>query len=759
MTTMTTPPLRCHLLIGPPGSGKTTFAGRLAPLLRGANGEPGLILCTDLIREELFGSAAFQGPWDEIRAVLLDRLRTAISAGTPVVIDATHARRPWRLLYTQQLSLPRPVEWIGWWLTTKPDTCKQWNQQRPVPVPELVIDEFHSSITHQQFGPSRAEGFAAVIRLNPEAGETTTEAIEQQLAGLDRVIRSSLPRDRDKLLHRYSRLLDLERLLFLLRLLIDFNGLDRRDPGTAIALDQICTPPPEGDLADQAAAYLSRWDAVHGGNSDGYGDAQVIREDLAWLTANGFTSLDHRSDEPIEPGAFEEKPNGSINGGYPAMGDRGVFIRVMTLLRHILQEPFDAPPASDSKNAAPAPPRSSGPLYRHLITQLEHFEHSYADVQESVLRYDVDKVLRPYGFLPGQKGAGRPEALRHGYAIGTALLSKDQLLDLHDVLRASMQRLSDVSQKPLLSLLEQRLSWGGILQMNQSSQRRHSKRSLAIRVITDERSGTMADPAISAQVERAIKERRRIWLRHTPDTPRDPEQRLQDDGRFRAWPLQLLFYNISWYLAFETHSIGRPDRKGLVRVLRTDRLEFLGNDGNARRTAEQDHADGMARLERLQHVCGGLFFGDDIDAQLALMSIDPHELEQCCERRDGLLPDLDLHGIDFITIRFCCTPPVFQLIREEPKRFPPEQTRYSRPLPGADWQIGPLDTLTPGSSTESHPYPVEITLPSWVVKDSWDLRTWLFRWGDGIRIESPVELRHQHWSRAQAVVDLYTQGS
>jgi hypothetical protein len=38
----------------------------------------------------------------------------------------------------------------------------------------------------------------------------------------------------------------------------------------------------------------------------------------------------------------------------------------------------------------------------------------------------------------------------------------------------------------------------------------------------------------------------------------------------------------------------------------------------------------------------------------------------------------------------------------------------------------------------------------------WDLRNWLFRWGDGIRIESPLELRHLHWNSAQAVVDLYT---
>ena len=56
------------------------------------------MLSTDAIRAELFGDASVQGPWDEIRAVMLQRLREAVAAGRPVIIDATHARRPWRLL-------------------------------------------------------------------------------------------------------------------------------------------------------------------------------------------------------------------------------------------------------------------------------------------------------------------------------------------------------------------------------------------------------------------------------------------------------------------------------------------------------------------------------------------------------------------------------------------------------------------------------------------------------------------------------------
>jgi len=477
---MSTSTLRCHLLIGPPGSGKTTLAHQLAPLLQGADGGPGLVLSTDVIRAELFGDAAVQGPWDEIRTVMLQRLQTAVAAGQPVILDATHARRPWRLLYTQQLQLLQPVEWIGWWLTTPPEQCKAWALRRDRPVPEAVIEEFHASLNNRFFRPDRAEGFAVVETLNPASGEGTVDDLQLRLAGLDGRIRNALNRQRaiTPQLHRYSRLLDLERLLFLLRLLTSFNGLDDSDPGTAAELLKICNPPPQGDVAERAAAYLGSWSEVHGGNSECYADATAIRADLAWLEANGFTGLDWQSDQPIELGSGGPPDGSNVNGGQPALASQEVFRRVFTLLRHVLKFPFDAPEASSDREpsepepSAPTSPRPKrakrastefGPFYRHLIDNLQEIEGSYRPDQEAALRYDIEHVLTPYGFLPTVKGKGRPHSRRHGYAIGTALLSADQLLQVHAQLKASQDRLSDQSQKPLLLTLEERLQRAGIL--------------------------------------------------------------------------------------------------------------------------------------------------------------------------------------------------------------------------------------------------------------------------------------------------------
>ena len=104
-------PLRCHLLIGPPASGKSTTAEALAPLLAGPEGQPAVVLATDAIRAEVFGDSAVQGPWPSIQQRLHERLIGAVAAGMPVIVDATHAQRPWRLAITQQLAYPG--QWSG----------------------------------------------------------------------------------------------------------------------------------------------------------------------------------------------------------------------------------------------------------------------------------------------------------------------------------------------------------------------------------------------------------------------------------------------------------------------------------------------------------------------------------------------------------------------------------------------------------------------------------------------------------------------
>ncbi|MFM9090095.1 MAG: AAA family ATPase, partial [Cyanobium sp.] len=390
-------PLRCHLLIGQPASGKTTLAKALAPLLTAPGEPPAVVLSTDAIRAEVFGDAAVQGPWVDIQQRLHQRIQECVAAGIPVIVDATHARRAWRLAITQALPLPAPVEWIGWWLYTDLPTSLAWNARRERAVPVPVIQEMAAALADPHFGPSRAEGFAAICAVVPTHHHDLVPVLQAELAALDRRIRSATNREGKLHRHGYSQLLDLERLLHLIRLLSTWPDLAATDPASTEELEAILSPLPAGDLADRAAAFLGK---LHGAC---FADASAIRNDLAWLEAHGFCSA-IPSTAPIQL-TPAPRAAGPIHGGLPPMGDGPVFVRVMTLLRHLLQMPFDRPAERGST------------LHRHLITATEAIPGAYLPGETATLRKDLEKLLTPYGFR------NRNDNVRHGYCLGTAVLS------------------------------------------------------------------------------------------------------------------------------------------------------------------------------------------------------------------------------------------------------------------------------------------------------------------------------------------------
>ena len=723
-----TAPVRCHLLIGPPASGKTTLAHRLAPLLAGPGGAPALVLSTDRIRAELFGDAAVQGPWSDIQERLLERLREEVVAGRPVILDATHARRPWRLAWTQALELPVPVEWIGWWLRTPEDQCLLWNRSRQREVPEPVIREMAAALSHKTFGPSRAEGFAAMVTIDPSKDSLDEASLQARLDGLDSRIRNAvnkeLGRKKGKQLHAYSRLLDLERLLYLIRLLSCFPGLEARDEATADQLKAIVNPLPPGALSERAAACLSCWKEIHGGFGACYADPTAIERDLDWLEANGFFPESEPSRAAIDPGPFRAKASGPVHGGYPPLGDRHIFQRVFTLLRHILLEPFDAPGGGEPP-AAPPPAGSEQKLPAHLIQRLRPIPGSYVQGEQDTLQQDVRHLLTPYGFR------SRHDNARHGYAIGNAVLSGPQLLEMYRWLHQTSERLSDPSHRQMLEDLGRRLRWGGILQ---DSEPQRPLRSFANRSIIHPCPGSLAASGHGSRVDAAIVEHRRLQLgrdRRASSHPNSPR------GVLTLWPLQLIFHNIAWYLAYEEFHPGQEH--GLIRTERLDRLHWIRDHGGFRRD-EESHRQALHRLERLLQVCGGIHFGDDLEAQLDLAS--PSAARQ--RRQLG-------H-----TLRFSCQETSFAFVREASGKFPASQTRYSRPLSAqAGWKADRLHCLVPNPAGDSHPFPVEIDLPIWTLEQDRDLQAWLFRFGAAIRIEKPDSLRDLHRRIAEEVIALY----
>jgi predicted kinase len=695
-----TPALRCHLLIGQPASGKTTLAKALAPLLSAPGEPPAQVLSTDAIRAEVFGDAAVQGPWVDIQQRLHQRIQECVATGIPVIVDATHARRAWRLALTQALPLPAPVEWIGWWLYTDLPTSLEWNSRRERAVPVPVIQEMAAALADPHFGPSRAEGFAAICAVVPTHHNDLTEVLQAELAGLDQRIRSATNRERKLQRHGYSRLLDLERLLHLIRLLSTWPDLAATDPASAEELEAILSPLPQGDLADRAAAFLGKLQGAC------FADASAIRNDLAWLEANGFCSaIPSTSPVQLAPAPRAAAP---IHGGLPPMGDGPVFVRVMTLLRHLLQVPFDRPAERGSN------------LHQHLITATETIPGAYLPGETATLRKDLEKLLTPYGFR------NRNDNVRHGYCLGTAVLSPARLREVHNVVQQAAGRLADPSAQDLLAELDERLGWAGI-----SADGLPPVRSYARHAVVDTqlvRRDSLAAPRRAEAIEAAIVEHRRVLLQRYPGVGSFAGS---PAGELRVWPLQLIFHNVGWYLLFEEDQVGRE--QGLIRSERLDRLAMARGDGDLRRNPEQ-HAAAINRLERLLHHSGGIFFGSDLEQQLSVAS-------SSVQRRTQAL----------VTLRFCCSPWAFAFIREGLQRYPIEHTRFSRPLPGDSWWHHPKapHVLEPGPADASHPYPVELDLPPWTVAADIDLRSWLFAFGGGIRIEQPDVLRQELLQRCQ----------
>ena len=248
------------------------------------------------------------------------------------------------------------------------------------------------------------------------------------------------------------------------------------------------------------------------------------------------------------------------------------------------------------------------------------------------------------------------------------------------------------------------------------------------------RSDALANRQQAEQLETAIVERRRLVLERYRHASRFPDS---PDGELRVWPLQLLFHNIGWYLVYELDAIGRPE--GLIRSERLDRLALRHSESRHRRS-EDEHARSLERLQRLLRACGGIYFGDDVTAQKELCS------DSAAIRRRQLQ-----------TLRFSCQPWCFAFIREGLQRYPIEHSRFSLPLGGDRWWHHPKapHVLPANDATDSHPYPVELDLPVWTLRQDVDLRNWLFGFGAGIRLESPQALRQELVERAQQILAIH----
>mgnify|MGYP007000139656 len=103
----------------------------------------------------------------------------------------------------------------------------------------------------------------------------------------------------------------------------------------------ICNPIPQGSLENKASQLL---DAKHG---NCYSDIEKLQSDLKWLAEQGF--INHKKDTKlIEPPEADMNFNREI-GGLSRYAEKDSFIRVMSLIRYLIFNPFDDERSEEDK--------------------------------------------------------------------------------------------------------------------------------------------------------------------------------------------------------------------------------------------------------------------------------------------------------------------------------------------------------------------------------------------------------------------------
>jgi predicted kinase len=561
-------PLLCHLLIGPPGSGKTTLARQMQQRLPQSH-----LVSTDQIRHDLYGDEATQGQWPDIEAVVLQQINHALDQGNPVIYDATNARRVWRMGLLQTLNRAN-VLWVGWQLTTPLKTCHRWNQSRQRSVEKGVIDAMAEGL--KQFPPLPGEGFVAVYAIDPAQG---IEGVQAKLDQLHRSItnRSNRTRHGDIQLHRYSSLLAFDRLMHLISLLVAHPGLGDLHTQVAEALPalggNIATPP--DDSLDEICQVI----AVQKGSI--YADPEEIAIDLQWLDTNGLLSSTPRYDALTCPTLQTQAIN-----PHP-YSDWDAFQRLLVTIRFISHHPFCWQPAHQSSLASLVEAMAT----RGLIE----------GGRQAAIRKDFERVLKPFGILP-------PYRQRRGYFIGSGILSEQQLLRVAGLLQAQAKTIQDPVALSILDTLRVRLQ-----RSQQDLDTLYPVRAIANRTIV--KADLLPSSAMvrtTEQLEADIEAGRLMEVNRFVGGGRFDDH---SDDFVMIWPLQIVFHNIGWYLGYE---IAAGPAAGLLQFERLDRL-FRGQPQSRQRSLDKQQK-ALDRLQKLHQACGGLYLGNDPKQQQKFLS-------------------------------------------------------------------------------------------------------------------------------------------
>ncbi len=655
--------------------------------------------------------------------MLVQDIRDAKSLGYSIIYDATNAKRQWRMdlliklnssltpLSENRRGVGGEVQWMAWYLQTPKATCIAWNQKRDRIVPDIVIERMYKSL--QDFPPVVAEGFAAVKEIDVTSPQFDIEQIDIQIKSLSRSIinRTNRTLHRHITLHSYSSLLDFERLMHLISLIIRYPGIGNLQVNHPSLVESIFgTVPQFASALEEVSAFMGKLCGKI------YADRDAIASDLNWLQQNGLISGDglhppaNPTHSPRMYGRGREDPMhapGMYGRGDPApthaYSDLDTFRRLVQIIRFILNHPF----LQDSGKVR----------LKTLVTALRENGIIAGDGLDSV-RKDIEKVLKPYKILPDFP-------LRDGYFAGTAILSQQELIKVFDVLQSQAKSLDhpvalDIYETSASRIVQSKLGVNNV----------YPVRAIANRNMID--SEFLPPDALSRnlqQLEEAIASGQLLELNRFPGGGKFA---LDEEGFFLAFPLQIVFCNQAWYLGFECES---GKYAGLFRFERLDRL-FVGQPQKKVRTREEQEKS-LQKLQKLSAASAGIFLGYSVSDQCQFLSKNKQERSQVC-----------------VTVELWFNDAMFRFITEGTKRFPASQMKMSPPVEGKGLRFPKSIFCLSRTGDQQFGNRFRVVLPKWSLGDVEFLR-WIVGFGGNVKVVQPIELVEKVKGIGEAIVGVY----
>lgn len=144
----------CIMLVGLPGSGKSTFADNISKNI------DVVIHSTDAIRKELFGDENDQQNPQLVFETAYNRIRRDLQEGYNVIFDATNLRQKNRRMFLQYIS-DIPHRNICVLMNTPFKECMRRNDMRERRVPRKVLFRMKKAMEF----PTIQEGFEVIKRV------------------------------------------------------------------------------------------------------------------------------------------------------------------------------------------------------------------------------------------------------------------------------------------------------------------------------------------------------------------------------------------------------------------------------------------------------------------------------------------------------------------------------------------------------------------------------------------------------------------